>query len=127
MAIRGILFDKDGTIIDYARTWVPLNREAANFAAGGDVALAAELLRAHGQDPDTDAVIMIEHLQTLDADRVQIEAPAFPWQNVRKMGEDIVATELIIPENHVIRPVDMAAMLASVGELERSERAGPAS
>ena len=32
---------------------------------------------------------------------------------MRLVGEDIVATELIIPENHVIRPVDMAAMLAS--------------
>jgi phosphoglycolate phosphatase len=54
--IRGILFDKDGTIIDYFRTWVPLNREAALFAAGGDAGLAAELLRAHGQDPETGAI-----------------------------------------------------------------------
>jgi putative molybdopterin biosynthesis protein len=29
------------------------------------------------------------------------------------VGEDIVATELIISENHVVRPVDMAAMIAS--------------
>jgi phosphoglycolate phosphatase len=55
--IRGILFDKDGTILDYARTWVPINREAALHAASGDEPLAAELLRAHGQDPDTGAVI----------------------------------------------------------------------
>jgi phosphoglycolate phosphatase len=55
--IRGILFDKDGTIIDYARTWVPINREAALFAASGDHGLAAELLRAHGQDPQTGAVV----------------------------------------------------------------------
>ena len=34
MAIRGILFDKDGTVIDYWRTWVPINREVALFAAG---------------------------------------------------------------------------------------------
>jgi phosphoglycolate phosphatase len=54
--IRGILFDKDGTIIDYFRTWVPLNREAALFAAGGDAVLAAELLRAHGQDPETGTI-----------------------------------------------------------------------
>ena len=27
VAIRGILFDKDGTVIDYWRTWVPINRE----------------------------------------------------------------------------------------------------
>jgi putative molybdopterin biosynthesis protein len=39
--------------------------------------------------------------------------PATPWQHVRLVGEDIVATELIISENHVIRPVDMAAMIAS--------------
>ena len=57
MKIRGILFDKDGTIIDYARTWVPINREAALYAASGDERLAAELLRAHGQDPETGAVV----------------------------------------------------------------------
>jgi len=55
--IRGILFDKDGTILDYARTWVPTNREVALHAASGDKQLAAELLRAHGQDPDTGAVV----------------------------------------------------------------------
>jgi phosphoglycolate phosphatase len=41
VAIRGILFDKDGTIVDYWRTWVPVNREAALYAAGGDPRLAA--------------------------------------------------------------------------------------
>ena len=57
MAIRGILFDKDGTLIDYWRTWVPINREVALFAAGGDWALAEELLRVGGQDPATDRVV----------------------------------------------------------------------
>jgi phosphoglycolate phosphatase len=56
VAIRGILFDKDGTIIDYDRTWVPIHRDVALFAASGDKALAADLLRRFGQDPDTDAV-----------------------------------------------------------------------
>src|SRR5262245_15102078 len=55
--IRGILFDKDGTILDYARTWVPTNREVALHAACGDARLAAELLRAHGQDPETGMVV----------------------------------------------------------------------
>jgi hypothetical protein len=40
---------------------------------------------------------MIEGVQQLDGDRVRVEAPAFPWQHVRKMGEDIVATELLFP------------------------------
>jgi putative molybdopterin biosynthesis protein len=43
---------------------------------------------------------------------IEIIAPATPWQNVRVIGEDIVATELILPENYVIRPVDLGAMLA---------------
>jgi phosphoglycolate phosphatase len=53
VAIRGILLDKDGTILDYWRTWVPVNREAALYAARGDATLAAELLRLGGHDPET--------------------------------------------------------------------------
>jgi phosphoglycolate phosphatase len=56
MAIRGILFDKDGTIIDYWRTWVPINREVALYAARGDTALAAELLQLGGHNPATDRI-----------------------------------------------------------------------
>ena len=60
-----------------------------------------------------DAVIMIEDVEKISDTEIEILKPATPWQHVRLVGEDIVATELIISENHVIRPVDMAAMLAS--------------
>ena len=43
---------------------------------------------------------------------IEIISPATPWQHVRVIGEDIVATELILPENQSIRPVDIGAMLA---------------
>jgi phosphoglycolate phosphatase len=56
VTIRGVLFDKDGTLLDYWQTWTPINREVALFAAGGDAALAAELLRHGGQDPETNGV-----------------------------------------------------------------------
>ena len=56
MKIRGILFDKDGTLLDYWKTWLPINRTIAMFAAGGNARLAAELLRAGGHDPETDRV-----------------------------------------------------------------------
>jgi putative molybdopterin biosynthesis protein len=59
-----------------------------------------------------DAVIMIEDVEKVE-EEIEILKAATPWQHVRLVGEDIVATELIISENHVIRPVDMAAMLAS--------------
>ena len=60
-----------------------------------------------------DAVIMIEDVEKIPGSGIEILKPATPWQHVRLVGEDIVATELIISENHVVRPVDMAAMLAS--------------
>ncbi len=66
----------------------------------------------HVLPENTDAVIMIEHLNVLDEARVEIEAPAFPWQNIRKMGEDIVATELLFPQNHVITPYCVGALLS---------------
>lgn len=43
---------------------------------------------------------------------IEIIKPATPWQHVRTVGEDIVTTELILPENTKIRPVDVGAMLA---------------
>ena len=66
----------------------------------------------HVLPEDTDAVIMVENVNELDEERVEIEAPAFPWQNVRRVGEDIVATELLFPQNHVITPYCVGALLA---------------
>jgi len=54
--IRAVLFDKDGTLLDYARTWTPINREVALLAARGDVRLAATLLALGGQDPLTGSI-----------------------------------------------------------------------
>lgn len=61
---------------------------------------------------NTDSVIMIEYVNVLDEKRIEIEAPAFPWQHVRKVGEDIVATELLFPRNHVVTPYCIGALLS---------------
>ncbi|MDE1995770.1 MAG: HAD family hydrolase [Rhizobiaceae bacterium] len=50
-AIAGILFDKDGTLLDYDQSWLPVNRELASIAARGDEALAGHLLLTCGMDP----------------------------------------------------------------------------
>lgn len=56
------------------------------------------------------AVIMIEHVQLPDAAHIRISAPCMPWSHVRMMGEDMVATEMILPANHRLRPVDLGAL-----------------
>ncbi|MFZ0451960.1 MAG: molybdopterin biosynthesis protein, partial [Desulfatiglandaceae bacterium] len=44
---------------------------------------------------------------------VEIRAPAYPWQNVRKVGEDIVNTELLFPQDHEIRAYDLGALISA--------------
>jgi len=65
----------------------------------------------HVMPQDSDAVIMIEHVHVLDDTRIEIDKPVFPWQNVRKVGEDIVATELLFPQNHLVTPYCVGALL----------------
>lgn len=53
MAMRAILFDKDGTLLNFEATWAPLLKRVALEAAGGDELQAARLLDAGGYDHAT--------------------------------------------------------------------------
>lgn len=59
-----------------------------------------------------DAVIMVEKLHELEPDLLEIRSPAYPWQHVRKVGEDIVATQLLFPKLHGFRPYDLGALIS---------------
>ena len=66
--------------------------------------------------PEADAVIPIEEAQRLGEGAnaiIEILAATTPWKNVRVMGEDIVATELVVPANHRLRPQDLGAIAGS--------------
>jgi putative molybdopterin biosynthesis protein len=69
------------------------------------------------------AVIPIENIEPLDErdgvavdarrpHAIRIRAAITPWQHVRPLGEDIVATQLVLPADQVIRPVDLGAIAA---------------
>ena len=66
-----------------------------------------------------DSVIPIEDLEVLSdtpepqEKSIRLMAPISPWSNVRLLGEDMVATELVIPSGHELRPVDLGAIAAS--------------
>ncbi len=63
--------------------------------------------------PGYNAVVMIEHVNQIDEWTVQVMNPVAPWQHVRTLGEDLVATEMVLPENHRLRPVDLGACAAA--------------
>ncbi|MCX8117465.1 MAG: molybdopterin biosynthesis protein [Desulfobacterota bacterium] len=63
--------------------------------------------------PGMNAVIMIEEVHQIGPDEVEIRQAAHPYQHVRSIGEDIIATEMVLPENHKITPYDLGALLAS--------------
>jgi putative molybdopterin biosynthesis protein len=71
----------------------------------------------------SDAVIPIENVEPLDEagnitadarspDVIRIRAAITPWSHVRPMGEDMVATQLVLPAGHTLRPVDLGAIAA---------------
>ncbi|KAF0108696.1 MAG: molybdopterin molybdotransferase [Anaerolineaceae bacterium] len=71
-----------------------------------------------------DAVIPIENVESLGPDgnltsvlrqpsSVRIRAAVTPWSHVRPLGEDIVATQLVLPAGQALRPVDLGAAAAA--------------
>ena len=69
------------------------------------------------------AVIPIEDIEPLNLDGslaedprapdgIRIRAALPPWQYVRPLGEDIIATQLVLAAGHVLRPVDLGAIAA---------------
>ncbi len=71
-----------------------------------------------------DAVIPIENVESLDKygriassvrkpTSIRIRAAVAPWSQVRLLGEDLVATQLVLPAGHVLRPVDLGAAAAA--------------
>ena len=60
-----------------------------------------------------DAVIMIEVIHQVDDRTIEVQAAVPPYQHVRALGEDIAATELLLPGGHRLRPQDLAACAAA--------------
>jgi putative molybdopterin biosynthesis protein len=59
-----------------------------------------------------DAVIMREHVHYV-GDTAELRAAVPPYQNVRSIGEDVSAGELLLPEGHRLRAADIAAAAAA--------------
>lgn len=99
----------DGIAVDAAITF------DASEAAPKTIKLGKQAQVVDTGDPipaGCDAVIMIEDVHFVTGDAFEITSAAAPWQHVRAIGEDVVATEMILPANHKIRPMDIGGILA---------------
>ncbi len=60
----------------------------------------------------SDTVVPIFHLRLQGDQSVQVLKPSAPWRNVRPIGEDLAAGEVILPKGHRIRSLDLSALIA---------------
>ena len=60
-----------------------------------------------------DAVVMIEDVYDNDDGSISLIKSVRPYQDIRPIGEDIVEGDMVIPKNHLIRPVDISALLSA--------------
>ncbi len=66
-----------------------------------------------------DAVIKVEVVHEVDEATIEIRASVPPYHDVRPLGEDIAAAELVVPAGHRLRPQDLAACAqAGLGEVD---------
>ena len=66
-----------------------------------------------------DAVVMIEDVYDNNDGSISLIKSVRPYQDIRPIGEDIVQGDMVIPKNHLIRPVDISALLsAGIGEIK---------
>ena len=99
----------DGVAVTAASTFGALPESPVMLAAG---TAAVPVNTGDPLPPGTDAVVMVEKIADA-GESFEIRESVYPWQNVRKAGEDIVRGEILLPARQRIRPFDQGAMLAA--------------
>ena len=97
----------DGYAVDAAATVSARETQALALRLGQD---AHPVNTGDALPEGCNAVIMIENVNQADEQTLLIYAAVAPWQHVRLMGEDMVATETVLQVNHQLRPVDLGAL-----------------
>ena len=101
----------DGVAVKAENTFTASARRPLSLEIGKD---AFWINTGHPLPAGTNAVIKIEDLNIEDEGRfVVTEKAAFPWQHVRKLGEDMVATEIILAPGIEIGAYELGALAAA--------------
>jgi phosphoglycolate phosphatase len=117
--VRGILFDKDGTLLDFTPTWMPAYMEGALFAAGGDEAKARQMMVSTGLDEEKEDFVHGSLLASATTDQI-----AAAWVD---LGADYSATGLtplldeIFAEQTAISSVPFPGLFELISELAEND------
>lgn len=105
----------DGVAVAAEKTFTASARRPLRLEMGRD---AFRINTGNPMPEGTNAVVMIENVNFEEDGRlVVLEQAAFPWQHVRKAGEDMVETEIILAPGTSIGPYELGA-LAAAGVME---------
>ncbi len=116
----------DGFAVRAADTYGASEALPAYLSLCGEVAMGrrAELEVGPGQaarihtgamiPPGSDAVVMVEHTQALDATTIEVVHPVAVGEHVIPVGEDVRSGALLFAQGHRLRPQDLGG-LAGVG------------
>ncbi|WP_458401037.1 molybdopterin biosynthesis protein [Mailhella sp.] len=101
----------DGVAVKAENTFTASARRPLSLEIGKD---AFWINTGHPLPAGTNAVIKVEDLNLEGEGRfVVTEKAAFPWQHVRKLGEDMVATEIILAPGIEIGAYELGALAAA--------------
>jgi phosphoglycolate phosphatase len=121
MKHQGILFDKDGTLLDFNQTWLPIYLYAAREFADGDAELAESLLTQHGFDHTNNKFISGSLLaagnnqQIADAWSIQIDKP----DQVEAIGSQL---HEIFRDQGAIQATPVKQLASTLRQLKQSGR-----
>jgi len=62
--------------------------------------------------PGSDAVVMVERTQKLDAANIEVLRAVAPGENILTVGEDVKEGETLFDLGHILRPQDLGGLMA---------------
>lgn len=119
MAIRGILFDKDGTLLDFEASWNRVYRELALELASGNQALADAMMVTGGLDPATGRIRAGEVLSA--GNTIEIARAWFPEREGAELDALVAHMDAVFHRNGLSSSVPVPGLAETLAALARME------